>query len=393
MAPRRQRRRLLWRATQRKHRRRLAWRIRSEKFTRSGNIYTPTGGVQQDLAYQYDLGGNIIGIRDKAPANHSSEGPGDLLKQFSYDPLKRLLTATGRESTAPSALPLWDAGVRAHDHTATNTYTRTYTYDKVGNVLQEQHTADGHPANSFTKQFNYHPTGAHNRLESYEMGALTFPLTYDANGNQLKETTSRFHQWDHADQLKYFMVQAGGAPPSVWAHYFYDTAGTRVKKVVSKPGGILEVTVYIDGFFEETYVQTGGVIDPDRHYNTLHVMDGRSRIATIRVGNDVEDPTPAIKYNLEDHLGTSSVMVDSSGNLINREEYYPPTLARASSARAVYSHYLHHHERTLQVRGRPCTLHHFCRGGLGGCVHPKGICRVPVTELGVLPKEQRPAAL
>ncbi len=136
LAPRRQRRRLLWRATQWKHRRRLARRIRSEKFTRSGNTYTATGGVQQDLGYQYDLGGNIIGIRDKAPANYSAEGPGDLLKQFSYDPLKRLLTATGRESTAPSALPLWDAGVRAHDYTATNTYTRAYTYDKMGNVLQ-----------------------------------------------------------------------------------------------------------------------------------------------------------------------------------------------------------------------------------------------------------------
>ncbi len=245
-------------------------RICSEKFTRSGNTYTPTGGVQQDLAYQYDLGGNIIGIRDKAPANGSAEGPGDLLKQFSYDPLKRLLTATGRESTAPSALPLWDAGVRAHDYTATNTYTRTYTYDKMGNVLQEQHTADGNPANSFTKQFNYHPTGAHNRLESFVAGGYTFPFTYDAVGNQLTEVTSRKHYWDHADRLKYFMVQPGssGSAPSVWAHYFYDSSGTRIKKIVSKlvGGNILqEVTVYIEGVLEETYVQAGGTIAPDRH--------------------------------------------------------------------------------------------------------------------------------
>ncbi|HMN07028.1 MAG TPA: RHS repeat-associated core domain-containing protein [Flavobacteriales bacterium] len=302
-------------------------RIRSEKFTMGSPVmYVPNGGVQQDLGYRYDLVGNIIGIRDKAPANHSAEGPGDLLKLFAYDPLKRLLTATGRESTAPSALPLWDAGIRAHDHTATNTYTRAYTYDKVGNVLQEQHTADGHAANSFTKTFNYHPAGNDNRLVSYEVGGLTFPLTCDANGNQLKETTSRFHQWDHADLLKYFMVQAAGQIPSVWAHYFYDAAGTRVKKIVSKQVGgnlLQEVTVYIDGVFEETYVQTNGNIDPNRHYNTLHIMDGRSRIATIRVGNDVEDPTPTIKFNLEDHLGTSSVMVNTGGDLINREEYYP----------------------------------------------------------------------
>ncbi|HRF82546.1 MAG TPA: RHS repeat-associated core domain-containing protein, partial [Flavobacteriales bacterium] len=74
---------------------------------------------------------------------------------------------------------------------------------------------------------------------------------------------------------------------------------------------------------EETYVTNNGTVDPDRHYNTLHVMDGRSRIATIRVGTDVEDPTPTVKFNLEDHLGTSSVTVASNAMLINREEYYP----------------------------------------------------------------------
>lgn len=58
-------------------------------------------------------------------------------------------------------------------------------------------------------------------------------------------------------------------------------------------------------------------------HDSLLVMDGRSRIATIRVGTDMEDPTPATKFNLEDHLGTSSVMLDFNGDLINREEYYP----------------------------------------------------------------------
>ncbi|MEZ4791646.1 MAG: RHS repeat-associated core domain-containing protein, partial [Flavobacteriales bacterium] len=303
-------------------------RLRSERFTTSSPLhYTPDGGVQQDVANSYDLGGNIIGMRDKAPATSNVKGPGDLLKEFGYDPLKRLLTATGRESTAPSGLPDFGPGVRAHDHTATNTYTRAYSYDKVGNVLQVQHTADGHAGNSYTKDFNYHATGDHNRLLSYEVGSTTFVLEYDANGNLLKEITSRYFQWDHSDQLKYFMVRAGSSgPPSVWAHYFYDGGGTRLKKIVSKVVGSSirqEVTVYIDGVYEETYVTNDGTVDTDRHYNTLHVMDGRSRIATVRVGTDVEDSTPAVKYNLEDHLGTSSVMVDNSGNLVNREEYYP----------------------------------------------------------------------
>jgi hypothetical protein len=30
-----------------------------------------------------------------------------------------------------------------------------------------------------------------------------------------------------------------------------------------------------------------------------------------------------IKYNLDDHLGSSNVLVDENGTLVNREEYYP----------------------------------------------------------------------
>jgi RHS repeat-associated protein len=48
-----------------------------------------------------------------------------------------------------------------------------------------------------------------------------------------------------------------------------------------------------------------------------------ARIATIREGDDFDDSTPAIKYNLDDHLGSSNVLVDENGTLVNREEYYP----------------------------------------------------------------------
>ncbi|HZH72632.1 MAG TPA: RHS repeat-associated core domain-containing protein [Mariniphaga sp.] len=43
----------------------------------------------------------------------------------------------------------------------------------------------------------------------------------------------------------------------------------------------------------------------------------------IRTGDDFGDTTPAIKYNLEDHLGSSSILLENDGTLINKEEYYP----------------------------------------------------------------------
>ena len=60
------------------------------------------------------------------------------------------------------------------------------------------------------------------------------------------ETTSRHFEWNHSDQMKVFRTQTDGAEPSVHAHYLYDAAGQRVKKLVRKQGGQVEVTHYID---------------------------------------------------------------------------------------------------------------------------------------------------
>ena len=54
------------------------------------------------------------------------------------------------------------------------------------------------------------------------------------------------------------------------------------------------------------------------------------RIASLRVGDTFGDSTPALKYNLDslsrnlgNHLGSSNVLVDEYGTLVNFEEYYP----------------------------------------------------------------------
>jgi RHS repeat-associated protein len=299
-------------------------RTRSEAYTEADDEYTPDGNVQQDLAYLYDLVGNIVSIRDKAPANSSAEGPGNLLKQFAYDPLNRLLSATGRESTQAPVLPEWDTSIRNHDHTATNTYTRAYQFDKLGNVLQEQHTADGNVSNSFTKTFQYHATQEHNKLLSFTVGGTTYDQSYDANGNLIGDDTSRVYAWGYDDKLRFFSLVPGPSSSKI-AHYLYDASGTRVKKVVNKPSGKQEVTVYIDGVYEHTYTKDSGTLDTTRNYNTLHVLDGTSRIASVQVGADADEPSgyPPVRYNVEDHLGNSCVELDSNGALINREEYYP----------------------------------------------------------------------
>ncbi|NBU63946.1 MAG: RHS repeat-associated core domain-containing protein, partial [Chloroflexia bacterium] len=163
-------------------------------------------------------------------------------------------------------------------------------------------------------------------MDDRKAGVATPPVVnqthfFDANGNLTREHSSRYFEWDYADRLRVFQTQAGNAEPSVHAHYLYDAGGMRVKKLVRKQGGQVEVTVYIDGIFEYQRIVQGGVTLEN---NTLHVMDNQNRIALVRVGNPFpDDATPAVKYHLGDHLGSSHVVLDDGGSWVNREEYTP----------------------------------------------------------------------
>ena len=105
------------------------------------------------------------------------------------------------------------------------------------------------------------------------------------------------------------------------AHYLYDATGQRVKKLVRKQGGQVEVTHYIGGLFE--HHRWGSQSQPGEN-NHLHVVDDQQRIAIVRVGPaHPDDRTPAVQFHLADHLGSSTVVVDDAGALVNREEFTP----------------------------------------------------------------------
>ena len=310
-------------------------RLRTEKYNQPNELtYRPTGAPIQDFAYQYDLVGNITSIQDRTPASGILNNPqaletadtqlaqllasGDaLIRRFTYDPIYRLLSATGRECDRPPETPPWvDAAPRCTDLNRTRSYTERYQYDAMGNVLQLQHQSND---SGFTRRFEL--VAGNNRLENMTVARIStetnHAYTYDLNGNLNQENTSRHFEWDHSDQMKVYRTQTGNAEPSVHAHYLYDGSGQRVKKLVRKQGGEIEVTVYIDGVFEER--RLGGLVN-----NVLHVMDDTSRIALVRVGTPFpDDSTPAVKYQLGDHLGSSNVVISGSGDWVNREEFTP----------------------------------------------------------------------
>jgi RHS repeat-associated protein len=261
--------------------------------------------------------GNILSINNETPACGVG-GSGSLLREFDYDALYRLISGTGRENQpTPPAFPGWNDTTRSDTVGDTTAYTQYYSYDRMGNFDEFQHVADN-SSNNFTRTFDY--VSGKNLLESITIGSNSYSFDYDNNGNLITENTERHFEWDYADQMRCFYIQdSPGNQPSVYSMYLY-AGGARVKKITRKSSGDKYVTVYIDGIFEHSY-HLDGSNAMDEELNELHVMDDQTRVAMLRTGYD--DGTPFTKYILSDHLGSSNVILETSGAVYNREEYYP----------------------------------------------------------------------
>jgi hypothetical protein len=136
-------------------------RQKSEKYSysQSGNdhTYSPQSGTnRQDYAYEYDLVGNILKLKDRTPnsgIDNTTLGTDALDREFDYDPLYRLLKATGRESQTQDSTTLWDNAPKTSTPTPQNvrSYTRKYWYDKMGHMEKLENDASN---NNFTRNFN-----------------------------------------------------------------------------------------------------------------------------------------------------------------------------------------------------------------------------------------------
>ena len=298
-------------------------RQKTEKYTKTGFTFTPqSGNNRQDTAYRYDQAGNILKILERKTDCGILDTPlgvNALDRTFTYDPLYRLLTANGRECNNIGTTPDWENGTKCTDSTMARAYERRYSYDKMGNILNQQHIAN----NAFTKTFNY-TTANKNYLNSIDIGANNYNFTYDAVGNILNTYENKKYQWNYANQMQVFKNQINNSEPTVYAYYFYNSSGERTKKIVRKANNLLEVSIYIDGMFEHRYVKPlGTTIDPNKNYNLLHLSDDKTKIAEIKVGTDTDDSTPNIKYLISNNIDSVSYTLDTNGTIINSEEYYP----------------------------------------------------------------------
>ncbi|MFF0284090.1 SpvB/TcaC N-terminal domain-containing protein [Rhodococcus aetherivorans] len=336
---------------------------------------TPPSGVRcglQNLHYTYDPAGNITHIRDDAQqkiffSNTLVEPSND----YTYDALYRLIHATGREHLGqtggvrnpPTAPDGFNAFHTRLDHPGDfknmGIYCEYYVYDSVGNFKAMKHHGSDPEHAGWTRQYDYYKTSlienghdgtlfkTNNQLTQTTLnpsGAKplqTEHYQYDAHGNMIQmphlgdgSPDPNMH-WDYKDQLQH-VDRGGGGEVS----YIYDSSGQRVRKVWEKSPGLTEERIYLAGY--EIFRSHAGSIGENTatlEREMIHIMDDTQRVALVetRIRDTAEKdlaPRQLIRFQFDNHLGSASLELDDSAQIISYEEYSPYGSSTYQAARS-----------------------------------------------------------
>ncbi|MFZ1398424.1 MAG: RHS repeat-associated core domain-containing protein, partial [Candidatus Promineifilaceae bacterium] len=220
-----------------------------------------TGNAFPDFTYEYDKVGNISKLTTLSTAGTDSQ-------TYTYDDLNRLLTASATGGVA--------------------NYSQTYAYDKLGNMTSG-------PNGTYT-----YGSSAHIHAVTAITGGQSFG--YDANGNMTSRTdlTGTYTQVFDVENRLTSVTPSGGSATT----FAYDANGIRTKTV--QPGGI--TTYFPFPGYEET-VNGANTIK-----RSSYTFAGQT--VALRVSGDPVSGNNGLFYVVSDHLGSTSMLVNSSGGVV-----------------------------------------------------------------------------
>ena len=290
----------------------------------------------QDLSYGYDFTGNVTSVTDSTVAagyyrNQSTNG----IRLFTYDALYQLLSATGRENANNTAMQYSALPVMSDGSQYVN-YTRSYFYDDSGNLKTLMHIGAG----SFTRTMTTDTTS--NRSVQQNDGGPQTPDEvanwFDVNGNlltlQASAAASDALAWDGSNNLQEVTLLRRSSGDNDREIYQY-SGSERVRKQTrtlvkgdAKLWNIAEVR-YLPGLeLRKNWQETAGSSAPPSLTEELHILTGQAGRAGIRLlhwesGKPDSINNNQVRWRVDDNIGSLSLELDSEGQLISREEYYP----------------------------------------------------------------------
>lgn len=329
------------------------FRLTNLTTTRPNN-FAANARTVQDLTYQYDPVGNITRLRDTADIqnvvyfnNQRVEPSAD----YTYDPLYRLTSATGREHLGQTGNALnvpvqinHDDSLRTHsapntrhlnpgDGNAMGNYTEQYAYDPVGNILQMIHQV---VSGSWTRRYAYEQPSQItavemcNRLSTSSLpgdnplGPFSAQYQYDQHGNMIAMAHLPRLTWNADDHLQSTTRQVVNEGMPETTYYSYNAEGERLRKVTFSQTNTRKSERLYLGIFE-IYREYDGAGDVQLERETVHVMDDQNRVAMVETRTIGQDPAPPqlIRYQFGNHLGSAILELDTQADVISYEEYFP----------------------------------------------------------------------
>ncbi|BBE10380.1 insecticidal toxin complex protein C [Mycoavidus cysteinexigens] len=283
----------------------------------------------QDLRYEYDPVGNVIGLRNEAEATqfwrNQKVAPENT---YTYDTLYQLTRATGREMVnighQGSHLPTLMAPFPVDSSVYTN-YTRTYTYDPGGNLSQIQHSA---PAtnNNYTTDITVSDRSNRAVLSQPGLTPGGVDALFDAGGNQKSLLPGQPLVWNSRGELQQVTPVNREEDASDQERYRYGGDGMRVLKIRErKTRSVMQIqrVTYLPGLELRT-THNGTTTTEDLHVLTV----GEAGRAQVRVLHWESVPPSGvsnnqIRYSYDNLTGSSGLESDGRGETISQEEYYP----------------------------------------------------------------------
>ena len=274
----------------------------------------------QDLRYAYDPVGNVLSITDATQSvRHFANARIEPVNNYAYDTLSQLIRATGREVGSSGYGP--ELRVSA-DPTQLVNYTQTYHYDTAGNLHTLQHSG----AQSYMRKMQaaeHSNRSLARKVDDPLLNAGEFSAGFDANGNVQHLQPGQVLLWDGRNQLCQVTPVARDEGADDTERYVYDGVGQRLRKVrISQAKNVAHIAQvrYLPGLEIREDSATGEIL----HVITVQ-SPGRSSVRVLRWVTDtpIGVSNNQLRFGLGDHLGSSSLELDSEAQLVSQEGYYP----------------------------------------------------------------------
>ena len=134
----------------------------------------------------------------------------------------------------------------------------------------------------------------------------SYNLEYDSNGN-LVQDTDKYYEYNSLNQL--IKVRENNENGRVLEEYSYDHNGDRIKKITYNENSSQKTTYYIDDNFIREVNSSG-------NYDTKYYYHNGQLIAREENNGD------KYYYHL-DHLGSTNVVTDQNGDVVEETSYLP----------------------------------------------------------------------